>query len=109
MSPSSAYGGETCATRTCNTTLQDMMMVEAAHIAYGCVEVCFGISAKNAWSKIDGAFNYCEFYNNIIELIEDSPDPEWKYVQAADDLEGDWNIGELDLYEATETSVSTPW
>ncbi|KAG2335689.1 hypothetical protein BDR05DRAFT_856723, partial [Suillus weaverae] len=77
-SPSSAYGGETRATRTCNAALHDMTTVEAAHIAYGCLQVRFSISAKNAWSEIDGAFNYREFYNNIIDLIEDSPDPEWK-------------------------------
>ncbi|KAG2029384.1 hypothetical protein BDR03DRAFT_880931 [Suillus americanus] len=86
-SPSSAYGGETRATRTCNAALHDMTTVEAAHIAYGCLQVRFGISAKNAWSEIDGAFNYREFYNNIIELIEDSPDPEWK-----EDLLKAWNV-----------------
>ncbi|KAG2129710.1 uncharacterized protein EDB93DRAFT_109762 [Suillus bovinus] len=77
-SPSSAYGGETRATRTCNAALHNMTTVEAAHIAYGCLQVRFGISAKNAWSEIDGAFNYRDFYNNVVELIEDSPDPEWK-------------------------------
>ncbi|KAG2072056.1 hypothetical protein BDR04DRAFT_1153814, partial [Suillus decipiens] len=41
----------------------------------------------NSWSEIDGAFNYQEFYNNIIELIEDSPDPEWK-----EDLLKAWNV-----------------
>ncbi|KAG1896790.1 uncharacterized protein F5891DRAFT_983207 [Suillus fuscotomentosus] len=86
-SPLSAYGGETRATRTCNATLHDMTTVEAAHISYGCLQVRFGISAKNAWSEIDGAFNYREFYNNIIELIEDSPDPEWK-----EDLLKAWNV-----------------
>ncbi|KAG1771128.1 hypothetical protein EV702DRAFT_1049032 [Suillus placidus] len=86
-SSSSAYGGETRATRTCNADLHNMTTVEAAHIAYGCLQVRFGISAKNAWSEIDGAFNYLEFYNNIIELIEDSPDPEWK-----EDLLKAWNV-----------------
>ncbi|KAG2089429.1 hypothetical protein BD769DRAFT_1396052 [Suillus cothurnatus] len=74
-SPSSAYGGEICATHTCNAALHDMTMVEAVHIAYGCLQVHFGISAKNAWSKVDGAFNYRDFYNNIVKLIENSPDP----------------------------------
>ncbi|KAG0693331.1 hypothetical protein DFH29DRAFT_1039774 [Suillus ampliporus] len=76
-SPSSAYGGETRATRTCNAALHDMTTVEAAHITYGCLQVRFGISARNAWSEIDGAFNYRDFYNNIVKLIEDSPDLEW--------------------------------
>ncbi|KAG2029461.1 hypothetical protein BDR03DRAFT_1018347, partial [Suillus americanus] len=44
-------------------------------------------SAKNAWSEIDGAFNYREFYNNIIDLIKDSPDPEWK-----EELLKAWNV-----------------
>jgi len=42
------------------------------------IQVHFGISAKNAWSKVDSAFNYRDFYNNIVMLIEDLPDPEWK-------------------------------
>ncbi|KAG1733553.1 hypothetical protein EDB19DRAFT_1911541 [Suillus lakei] len=86
-SPSSAYGGETRATRTCNAVLHDMTTVDAAHIAYGCLQVRFGISAKNAWSKINGSFNYRDFYNNIVELIEDSPDPEWK-----EELLKAWNV-----------------
>ncbi|KAG1763822.1 hypothetical protein EV702DRAFT_1051618 [Suillus placidus] len=86
-SPSSAYGGETRATRTCNAALHDMTTVEAAHIAYGCLQVRFGISAKNAWSEVDGDFNYRDFYNNIVDLIEDSPDPEWK-----DELLRAWNL-----------------
>ncbi|KAG2122548.1 hypothetical protein BD769DRAFT_1389630 [Suillus cothurnatus] len=57
-SPSSAYGGETRATHTCNAALHDMTTVEAVHIAYGCLQVHFGISTKNTWSKVDGAFNY---------------------------------------------------
>ncbi|KAG1795446.1 uncharacterized protein HD556DRAFT_1442302 [Suillus plorans] len=64
-----------------------MSMVKVAHITYGCLQVHFGISAKNTWSEIDGAFNYREFYNNIIELIEDSPDPDWK-----EDLLKAWNV-----------------
>jgi len=40
-SPSSAYGGETRATCTCNAALHNMTMVEAAHIAYGCLQVQF--------------------------------------------------------------------
>lgn len=102
-SPSSAYGGETRATRTCNAALHDMTTVGAAHIAYGClqvwlswtyndesltnIQVRFGISAKNSWSEIDGSFNYREFYYNIIELIEDSPDPDWK-----EELLKAWNV-----------------
>lgn len=86
-SPSSAYGGDKRATRTCNAALHDMTTVEAAHIAYGCLQARFCISAKNTWSETDGAFNYREFYNNIIELIEDSPDPEWK-----EDLLKAWNV-----------------
>ncbi|KAG2033273.1 hypothetical protein BDR03DRAFT_985119 [Suillus americanus] len=78
-SPSSAYGGETCAMRTCNAALHDMTTIEAAHITYGCLQ--------NAWSEIDGAFNYREFYNNIIDLIKDSPDPEWK-----EELLKAWNV-----------------
>ncbi|KAG2109795.1 hypothetical protein BD769DRAFT_1674808 [Suillus cothurnatus] len=77
-SPLSAYGGETQVTRTCNAALHDMTTVEAAHIAYGCLQVHFGISAKNTWLEVDGDFNYQDFYNNIIDLIEDLPDPEWK-------------------------------
>ncbi|KAG2058679.1 hypothetical protein BDR06DRAFT_875719 [Suillus hirtellus] len=86
-SPSSAYGGETRATCTCNAALHGMTTVEAAHIAYGCLQVRFGISAKNAWSEIDGAFNYQEFYNNIMDFIEDSPNPEWKH-----ELLKAWNV-----------------
>ncbi|KAG2126998.1 hypothetical protein BD769DRAFT_1387895 [Suillus cothurnatus] len=78
-SPSSAYGGEMHATHTCITALHNMTTVEAAHIAYGCLQ--------NTWSEIDVAFNYREFYNNIIELIKDSPDPEWK-----GDLLKAWNV-----------------
>ncbi|KAG1742199.1 hypothetical protein EDB19DRAFT_1608597, partial [Suillus lakei] len=85
-SPLSAYGGETRATHTCNTSLHNMITIEAAHIAYSCLQVQFGISAKNTWAKIDGAFNYCKFYNNILDLIGDSPDPEWK-----DELLKAWN------------------
>ncbi|KAG1789476.1 hypothetical protein EV424DRAFT_1338641, partial [Suillus variegatus] len=86
-SPSSAYGEQTRATRTCNAALHNMTTVEAAHIAYGCLQVRFGIGAKNAWSEVDGDFNYRDFYNNIVDLIEDSPDPEWK-----DELLRAWNM-----------------
>ncbi|KAG1904173.1 uncharacterized protein F5891DRAFT_1184355 [Suillus fuscotomentosus] len=86
-SPLSAYGEQTRATRTCNAALHDMTTVEAAHIAYGCLQVRFGIGAKNTWSEVNGDFNYRDFYNNIVDLIEDSPDPEWK-----DKLLRAWNM-----------------
>ncbi|KAG1824735.1 uncharacterized protein BJ212DRAFT_1261032 [Suillus subaureus] len=86
-SPLSAYGGETHTTRTCNAALHNMTTVEAAHIAYGCLQVHFSISTKNAWSEIDGAFNYQDFYNNVVKLIEDSPDLEWK-----EELLKAWNM-----------------
>jgi hypothetical protein len=38
--PTAAYGGHSHGTRPCSAVLHDMMTVEAAHIAYGCVEVC---------------------------------------------------------------------
>ncbi|KAG2067993.1 hypothetical protein BDR04DRAFT_1158352 [Suillus decipiens] len=85
--PFKCIWGETHATCTCNAALHNMTMVEAVHITYGCLQVCFGISAKNAWSEVDGAFNYRDFYNNIIELIDDSPDPEWK-----EELIKVWNV-----------------
>ncbi|KAG1763509.1 hypothetical protein EV702DRAFT_1272533 [Suillus placidus] len=62
-------------------------MFEGMFEGYLLERVRFGISAKNAWSEIDGAFNYREFYNNIIDLIEDSPDPEWK-----EELLKAWNM-----------------
>ncbi|KAG1855176.1 hypothetical protein DFJ58DRAFT_659984, partial [Suillus subalutaceus] len=77
-SPSSVYGGEMWVTRTCNAALHDMMTVEAAHIAYGCLQVHFGIRTKNAWLEVDSNFNYRDFYNNIVNLIKDSPNPERK-------------------------------
>ncbi|KAG1720614.1 hypothetical protein EDB19DRAFT_1917834 [Suillus lakei] len=86
-SPSSAYGGEMHTTRTCNAVLHNMTTVDAAHIAYGCLQVRFGISAKNTWSKINGSFNYRDFYNNIVKLIKDLPDPEWK-----EELLKAWNV-----------------
>ncbi|KAG1816580.1 hypothetical protein EV424DRAFT_1324881 [Suillus variegatus] len=86
-SPSSVYGEQMRATRTCNAALHNMTTVEAAHIAYGCLQVRSGIGAKNAWSEVDGNFNYRDFYNNIVDLIEDSPDPEWK-----DELLRAWNM-----------------
>jgi hypothetical protein len=37
--PAAAYGGHSHGRRPRNAVLHDMMMVEAAYIAYGCVEV----------------------------------------------------------------------
>ncbi|KAJ8590183.1 hypothetical protein M405DRAFT_816688 [Rhizopogon salebrosus TDB-379] len=56
--PTAAYGGHSHGTRPCNAVLHNMMTVEAARIAYGCVEE-------------NGDFNYCHFYRHIVELIED--------------------------------------
>lgn len=109
-SPSSAYGGETRATRTCNAALHNMTTVEAAHIAYGCLQVrllqayiltshsiLFRFVLVSALrtlgpksmvlSTTGNSTTYREFYNTIIELIEDSPDPEWK-----EDLLKAWNV-----------------
>ncbi|KIJ21160.1 hypothetical protein PAXINDRAFT_6930 [Paxillus involutus ATCC 200175] len=52
--------------------------IEAAHIAYSCVQAHFGISAKNRWGETDGPFSYCIFYYTVMEEIEDSIDLEWK-------------------------------
>jgi hypothetical protein len=38
--PSTAYGGQSRGTRPCNAVLHHVTTVEAAHIAYGCVQVC---------------------------------------------------------------------
>lgn len=39
MGPSTALGTQSRGTRPCNAILHDMTAVEAAHIAYGCVQV----------------------------------------------------------------------
>ncbi|KAG2127004.1 hypothetical protein BD769DRAFT_1668128 [Suillus cothurnatus] len=45
--------------------------VEAAYIAYSCVQARFGLGAQNIWMEEDSDFKYRDFYHNIIELIED--------------------------------------
>ncbi|KAG1846262.1 hypothetical protein F4604DRAFT_1688468 [Suillus subluteus] len=84
--PSTALGNDSRATPSCNAVLHDMTTVEAEHIAYGCVQVRFGISSCNKWAEIDGQFNYREFYYNIIDFIRDGGDKDW-----VEDLRKWWN------------------
>ncbi|KAG1789935.1 uncharacterized protein HD556DRAFT_1446512 [Suillus plorans] len=72
--PSTAYGAQSRGTRPSNAALHAMTTVEPPHIAYGCVQVRFGISSRNTWTEEDGDFNYRDFYRYIIELIDDLPD-----------------------------------
>ncbi|KAG1759755.1 hypothetical protein EDD22DRAFT_955587 [Suillus occidentalis] len=76
--PSTALGSRSRRTRPCNAVLHDMTTVEAAHIAYSCVQVRFGLSAQNFWTEEDGDFKYRDFYRNIVEFIEDLPDDDRK-------------------------------
>ncbi|KIJ14905.1 hypothetical protein PAXINDRAFT_78100, partial [Paxillus involutus ATCC 200175] len=45
--PSTALGGPSRATRTCNAILHDMRKVEAEHIAYTCVQACHHVHSKS--------------------------------------------------------------
>ncbi|KAJ8582679.1 hypothetical protein M405DRAFT_867637 [Rhizopogon salebrosus TDB-379] len=46
--PSTSLGEDSRATHSCNAVLHDITSVEAEHIAYGCVQPHFAISAKSA-------------------------------------------------------------
>ncbi|KIJ11126.1 hypothetical protein PAXINDRAFT_157414 [Paxillus involutus ATCC 200175] len=85
--PSTSLGEDPRGTHTCNADLHDMDNVEAAHLAYSCVQARFGISAKNRWGETDGPFSYRLFYYTIMEEIEDCVDLEWK-----DDLLKHYNM-----------------
>ncbi|KAF9228983.1 hypothetical protein BS17DRAFT_216485 [Gyrodon lividus] len=76
--PSTSLGGGARSTRPCNAELQVMDKVEAAHIAYACVQAHFGISSENKWVEKDGSFSYRLFYYTIVEDIEDCEDLVWK-------------------------------
>ncbi|KAG1745043.1 uncharacterized protein EDB91DRAFT_1080557 [Suillus paluster] len=84
--PSTAYGAQSRGTRPSNASLHTMTTVEPPHIAYGCVQVRFGISSRNTWTEEDGDFNYHDFYRHIIELINDLPDDD------KEQLLKDWNL-----------------
>ncbi|KIK77278.1 hypothetical protein PAXRUDRAFT_167388, partial [Paxillus rubicundulus Ve08.2h10] len=78
LGPSSALGGDSRATRSCNAVLHDMTSVDAEHIAYTCVQARFGIVSKSTWSEKDGIFSYLEFYRAIVSLIRDATDKRWR-------------------------------
>ncbi|KAG1725157.1 uncharacterized protein EDB91DRAFT_1087218 [Suillus paluster] len=84
--PSTAYGAQSRGTRPSNAALHAMTTVEPPHIAYGCVQVQFGISSRNTWTEEDSDFNYHDFYRYIIELINDLPDND------KEQLLKDWNL-----------------
>ncbi|KIJ07142.1 hypothetical protein PAXINDRAFT_19656 [Paxillus involutus ATCC 200175] len=76
--PSSALGEESRGTRAGNAELHGMTKVEAAHIAYACVQARFGITSTNRWSEKDGSFSYRRFYYHILDDIESNDDHAWK-------------------------------
>ncbi|KAI6040192.1 hypothetical protein EDC04DRAFT_2602713 [Pisolithus marmoratus] len=75
--PLTALGKVSRSTHPPNAILHQMTTVKAEHIAYGCLQVCFAISSWTKWAEMDGTFNYCSFYYNIVDMIQESPDKEW--------------------------------
>ncbi|KAH7881810.1 hypothetical protein F5I97DRAFT_2000613 [Phlebopus sp. FC_14] len=86
LGPSSALGGDSRATRSCNAILHNMTTVEPEHVAYICMQACFRISSKSQWSEVDEELNYYAMYRGIVSFIRDAPDTAWR-----DELLKWWN------------------
>ncbi|KIM55581.1 hypothetical protein SCLCIDRAFT_134426, partial [Scleroderma citrinum Foug A] len=71
--PSTALGSKSCRLRPCNAVLHDMVTVEPEHIAYTCV-LSQNCMSSRKWHMLDGAFDYCAFYYNIIDLLRANQD-----------------------------------
>lgn len=70
MGPSSALGGDSRATRSCNAILHNMTAVEAEHIAYICVQV--STSSKPVIALSQCCFlvgTLCDFLKGTVERI----------------------------------------
>ncbi|EGN99950.1 hypothetical protein SERLA73DRAFT_72719 [Serpula lacrymans var. lacrymans S7.3] len=77
-------------TRRNVATIIGLKSVTARSIAFTAVQVCFSLSDLGSWREVDGDFNYCEFYNNILSFFEDTPGPRSK--QHVTDLLAWWNL-----------------
>ncbi|KIJ10135.1 hypothetical protein PAXINDRAFT_86505, partial [Paxillus involutus ATCC 200175] len=78
LGSSSALGGDSHATRSCNVVLHDMSSVDAEHIAYTCIQARFSVVSKSTWSEKDSIFSYLKFYRTIVSLILDATDKRWR-------------------------------
>ncbi|KAI6009153.1 hypothetical protein EDC04DRAFT_2610701 [Pisolithus marmoratus] len=89
--PLTALGNALHSTHPPNATLHQMTSIEPEHITYSClqcsIEACYAITSWTKWSKIDGSFNYCTFYYNVVDMIQECPDKGW-----VDRLKRWWNV-----------------